>query len=281
MNLIRRTLIGCTICAALAAATGALAPLAAAEPAPAEFSNDFSTLRLINGGLQDGKWQAGLDMQLKPAWKTYWRVPGESGVPPRFDWSASSNVASVQLDMPAPHRFTDANGEGIGYKEEVIFPAVVTPADPAKPVVLALDMFYAVCHDICVPVKAELSLELSEQTVRDSSSFSLKQARKQVPSSASPDGLGVNLIKSTQAEGKPVLEILVTGLKTPAAADIFIETSTTAYLRKPHLAGTADGVSTFHLLADGLPAGTTLKGHSVNVTVTDGTSSLVHRGTVE
>ena len=281
MYLFRNIIACCVMPVLLASGPGMPAPAAAAEPAPAEFSNEFSTLRLINGGLKDGKWQVGLEMTLKPGWKTYWRVPGESGVPPIFDWSASRNVTSVQLDMPAPHRFADANGEGIGYTEAVIFPARATPKDPSQPGRLVLDLFYAVCHDICVPVKAGISLELSEQTARVSSSFSLKQAWRQVPAGPSPDGPGVSLIQSTEADGKPALEISLTGLKAPSEADIFVETTTNAYLRKPQLAGTSDGVSTYLLIADGLAAGTSLKGHSVNVTVTDGSTSLVHEGTVE
>lgn len=281
MNLLRNILACCTVLLLLASGPGTPAPAAAGEPAPAEFSNDFSTLRLINGGLKDGKWQVGLEMTLKHGWKTYWRVPGESGVPPIFDWSASDNVTTVQLDMPAPHRFSDANGEGIGYTEAVIFPARATPKDPTQPGRLVLDLFYAVCHDICVPVTAELSLELSEQTARASSSFSLKQAWQQVPAGPSPGGPGISLIRSTEANGKAALEISLTGLKAPSAADIFVETTTNAYLRKPQLSGTSDGVSTYLLIADGLAAGISLKGHSVNVTVTDGSTSLVHEGTVE
>ena len=281
MNLLRYILAICVLAVLLAFGHGTPAPASAGEPATAEFSNEFSALRLINGGLKDGKWQVGLEMTLKHGWKTYWRVPGESGVPPVFDWSASDNVITVQLEMPAPHRFADANGEGIGYTEAVIFPAWVTPQDPSQPARLVLDLFYAVCHDICVPVKAVLSLELSEQTARVSSSFSLKQAWQLVPAGPSPGGPGISRIRSTEAGGKPALEILVSGLKAPSAADIFVETTTNAYLRKPQLARTGDGVSTYLLIADGLAAGTSLKGHSVNVTVTDGSTSLVHEGVVE
>ena len=55
------------------------------------------------------------------------------------------------MTMPLPHRFIDENGEGIGYKTEVVFPVDVKPKDPSRPARLALKIFYAVCNDICVP----------------------------------------------------------------------------------------------------------------------------------
>src|SRR6476646_10335548 len=65
--------------------------------------------------------RAGVEIKLKDGWKTYWRYPGDSGVPPVFDFSTSQNVKSVSVLYPAPSRFPDgAGGSSIGYKGDVI-----------------------------------------------------------------------------------------------------------------------------------------------------------------
>src|SRR6266542_1702588 len=82
--------------------------------------------------------RAGIEIRLDPGWKTYWRYPGDSGVPPRFGFTRSENVASVSVLWPAPQSFSDGSGRSIGYKDDVIFPLRIVPRDPAKPVVLRL-----------------------------------------------------------------------------------------------------------------------------------------------
>src|SRR5262245_46742836 len=101
-----------------------------------------AAVRLIAGGPQklDGVvvQTAGVQIRLADGWKAYWRYPGDSGVPPRFDFSKSTNVKSVTVRYPAPHRLTDDSGTTIGYKHGVIFPLVIVTNDAAKPVSLAL-----------------------------------------------------------------------------------------------------------------------------------------------
>ena len=61
-----------------------------------------SRARLLSGDRKGGEWLAGIEIALDPGFKTYWRNPGESGLPPRFDWSGSENVKSVDIRWPAP-----------------------------------------------------------------------------------------------------------------------------------------------------------------------------------
>lgn len=116
-----------------------------------------SRARLLSGGLMGTTWLGGVEIALDPGFKTYWRTPGDSGLPPRFDWSASDNVASVEVKWPPPSRYEDAAGTAYIYHDAVILPALVTPADPTKPVTLRLTVDYGVCKDICIPAHAELA----------------------------------------------------------------------------------------------------------------------------
>ena len=78
--------------------------------------------------------RAGVEIKMQPGWKTYWRYPGDSGVPPRFDFSGSENLKEAKVLFPAPHLFTDETGHSLGYKNSVIFPLVLAPQQPGKPV---------------------------------------------------------------------------------------------------------------------------------------------------
>src|SRR6266568_4360744 len=60
-------------------------------------------------------YRSGVEIKLNPGWKTYWRYPGDSGVPPAFDFSKSENVKSVKVLYPTPHLFSDETGQSLGY----------------------------------------------------------------------------------------------------------------------------------------------------------------------
>src|SRR5271169_3891811 len=118
-------------------------PARAADASASAWAEDSrSGVRLIAGANKNGEapLRAGIEIKLQPGWKTYWRYPGDSGVPPRFDFSGSENLKSAKVSYPAPHLFSDDSGNSLGYKDEVIFPVTVEPAQPGKPVTLRLKL---------------------------------------------------------------------------------------------------------------------------------------------
>ena len=128
---------------------------------------DKSQARLLAaGGLAAGVYLAGVEIRLAPGNLTYWKLPGDAGVPPVFSFEGSKNLKSAQALYPAPRRYPEAGGEAFGYMDEVLFPLRVTPADPTKPVSLALKLDYATCDKICIPARAELSLDLAPDARR-------------------------------------------------------------------------------------------------------------------
>ncbi|UVF18628.1 protein-disulfide reductase DsbD family protein [Microvirga terrae] len=135
----------------------------AAQPAkqPASSQGFHSRARLISGGQQGDVWLAGIEIALDPGFKTYWRNPGDSGLPPRFDWTGSENVAGTEIRYPAPTRHEDAAGVAYVYGKKVVLPVLVRAQDRTKPVRLVLAAEYGVCKDICIPARADLSLDLT------------------------------------------------------------------------------------------------------------------------
>ena len=140
-----------------------LAPIAAQSLQPSASTQGFhSRARLISGGLQGNHWLAGVEITLDPGFKTYWRNPGDSGLPPRFDWTGSENLAGAEVRFPAPYRHEDAAGVAYVYGKKVLLPVLVKAKDPGKPVKLVLSVEYGVCKDICIPARADLSLGLTD-----------------------------------------------------------------------------------------------------------------------
>ena len=165
---VTRSIESLRVAARAAIKAGVAAAVAVAlHGAPANAADSFSTdwalgakskARLIagNGGL------AGFEVALAPGAITYWRDPGDAGVPPTLDFSTSDNVASVETLFPAPKRIKEADGsEAFGYEGGVVFPLRVKPRDAAKPVTLRLNADFAVCEKVCLPAKAHLELRLS------------------------------------------------------------------------------------------------------------------------
>ena len=101
--------------------------------------------------LPDGRRVAALRLTLAPGWKTYWRSPGDAGIPPSFDWGRARNLGNIEITWPTP-TVSERNGlRSIGYFDELVIPLHVTPARPDKPVRLRGRMALGVCADICIP----------------------------------------------------------------------------------------------------------------------------------
>ncbi|MBX3505130.1 MAG: hypothetical protein KF895_06585 [Parvibaculum sp.] len=153
-----------------------------AAPAAAE---PVTELRLISSvEKHDGTdFLAGVEVGLAPGWKTYWRRPGDSGLAPEFDWSASENVALVELRWPAPERFDEAGDITFGYKQGVVWPLRVIPEEAGKPVVLRLAMSYGICADMCIPREGTLALAVlaGEESAETPEAAMLRAALARVP----------------------------------------------------------------------------------------------------
>jgi DsbC/DsbD-like thiol-disulfide interchange protein len=186
-----------------------------ADPFASEWAPSLkSQARLI----ADGTGQAGFQIELAAGANTYWRDPGDAGVPPTFDFSRSTNVASAVVDFPAPERIAESDGsEAFGYERGVVFPIRVKAADPAKPVTLALDANYAVCEKICLPARAAVSLSLAKG-VATPWAADVDAARARVPVAKDATALGIELTALPARNWRLCLPA-----EPGAARDLFVE----------------------------------------------------------
>jgi suppressor for copper-sensitivity B len=118
-------------------------------------------IQLVAGSYQKNQLLLGVDFQLEPGWKIYWRTPGDVGFPPQYDFSKSSNIADIDWQWPVPKRevekITDSYiAESYIYKERVVFPVLIEVKDPQVETVVSLQMDYAICKDICIPAQSSL-----------------------------------------------------------------------------------------------------------------------------
>ena len=222
-----------------------------------------SAVRLIAGS-HDGDaagYRAGIEIKLQPKWHTYWRYPGDSGVPPRFDFSSSQNVKTAKVLYPAPHLFTDETGNSIGYTDDVVFPVQIVARQPDKPVTLRLKIDYAVCEKLCIPAEGKAELTLAAGA--SSQDAELKAAEIRVPRqvSAAEAGLSLHRVDRTTKNFKPLIAVdLKTDSDKPIA--IFAEGPTPEWaLPVPRPAqGAPTGHRHFGFELDGLPPGVSPKG---------------------
>jgi len=152
--------------AILGVAAGEAALAGATSSSPWVVSNS-SKVRLVSGTVElddTPALVAGVQLRMDPGWKTYWKNPGDSGVPPSFDWAGSKNLKQAEVLYPAPHSFADASGTAIGYEDEVVFPVKLTPEREGEPIELKLALSYGLCKNLCVPNDVSLALALSPET---------------------------------------------------------------------------------------------------------------------
>ena len=234
---------------------------AQAQSASAWEGELHAAARLIGGAtLNSGQaklLRAGLEIRLDPGWKTYWRYPGDSGVPPTLDFSGSENVKSVTALWPAPERFADgAGGHSIGYLNDVVLPLRIVPKDAAKASSLRVKLGYAICGNLCVPAEADLHLALSAKPGAEEPHLLTAEARvpRRVPLGATSgvrDGLAVRSIhrETGQAHERVIVEVSAPK-STPV--DLFVEGPTADWalpLPEPQsvAAENAPGFAAFHL----------------------------------
>jgi DsbC/DsbD-like thiol-disulfide interchange protein len=260
------------------AAVAVLATPAYAADASSWDGDVRSAIRLIAGGPRpsDSDVRAGVEIKLSPGWKTYWRYPGDSGVPPRFDFAQSLNVKSVNVLWPAPDHFVDEAGQSIGYKDSVIFPLQITPQDPTKPITLRVALDYAVCEKLCVPAKGEAELVLSGGASSLAPLVEAAEARvpKRVP-------LGEGTVLAIDAVHRETLagrQRVVVDTKEPAADPVvlYAEGPTADWaLPLPEAVSTAPpGLRRFAFDLDGLPPGASADGAVLTLTLVDGPNAI-------
>lgn len=255
-------------------AYGIVATVAAAQPGSGALAADASTwdagthssVRLIAGTASPGAaaLRAGVEVKLANGWKTYWRYPGDSGVPPRFDFTRSRNVKSVTVAWPAPLRFSEGGENLIGYTGAVILPLRIVPDDPNKPVELELKLDYAICEKLCIPVDAKAALTLAGGASTFDAALAAAESRVPRPTALGEGSPAIRAV--THDGGKNVMVDVAASADVPL--DLFVEGPTPDWaLPVPEPAPAGNGTRRFIFALDGLPPGASADGAELRFTL--------------
>lgn len=170
-------------------------------------------------GEPDVTW-IGVRIDLGPGWKTYWKSPGDAGLPTEFDWSGSSNVVSADVNWPAPSRLSILGFESVGYTHEVLFPVKIKVGDPGIETRIHLKIAVYACSTICVREERVLGATI-QPGANGLSQTTIDAWRSRVPQPTS------NVLSVLSVERSPMgpasLKIEIASTKPLVAPDAFIE----------------------------------------------------------
>jgi len=212
----------------------ALAGSSAAAGAPPAWAassawgkHEFARVRFVSaaGAVGDlAELRLGLQFRLEKGWKTYWRSPGDAGLPAQVDWSGSENLAKADILWPMPERHTLLGIETLGYEDEVLLPVVARPERPGEPVKLRAGVDYLVCEKICVPAHAELALDLPAGPATPSPFVDLiDRWRAKVPGDGQAAGLAIERASLVPEADGAVLAVKIAARERLVAPDLYIE----------------------------------------------------------
>src|SRR6195256_5070044 len=245
-------------------------PQALAQDSSPWVKDGHSAVRLLAGSRSGAVLLGGIAFQLQPGWHTYWRNPGDSGVPPRIEFTKSDNIEAVTILWPAPTKFADgAGGNSLGYQKQGVLPLRIVAKNADKAVTLRAEINYAVCEKLCIPVEA--NAELTFTSVASTEDSALFAALDTVPKPASIGDPNPLTIRDVKRDGKS--SVLV-DVAAPDAREVslFVEGPTPDWaLPVPTLLEPSPpGIKRFSFELDGLPPGANPQGAALKLTLVGG-----------
>lgn len=190
-------------------------------------SADQVRARILSG---DGK--AAVEVDLPEGWHSYWRVPGDAGLSPTFDWKASENAKEVEVYWPYPERFDEMGVTTFGYTGNVMFPLKIIPAEDGKTVKLNLTLNIMVCKDICIPQKLEISHDVDSAAAPQVAI--IDASKRKIPKAG-----GLMEIE-TVVTGPDALVVSAKAPKNFEGADVFAYAGDMAFTVKPEFTNGKD-----------------------------------------
>ncbi|SHL46173.1 protein-disulfide reductase DsbD domain-containing protein [Roseibium suaedae] len=212
-------------------------------------------VRLISeGGTQTGLYSAGLEFSMEPGWHTYWRNPGEAGIPPILTTDGSKNLAVFKVGFPVPERHDDGFSTTLIYKEQIVLPLDVAAGVTNEPVELHVQVAFGICNDICVPGEATLSMVLEPDNPADrTSSLLIERDKKAVPQVVAPEQSSIVSVERLGTETPALLEVSAKVTSSnPADLDLFADGPEGSYVGVPVFEKLENGEATWKVSLRGL-----------------------------
>lgn len=147
--------------AALLVSVSVILPASAMAETTGWVDNEGGRMRIVALAPDaEGNVRGALQIEPKAGWITYWREPGDAGIPPHIAFAETAGVSLKRMSYPVPRRFDNGPVRDIGYDGPVSFPFELKIEDINKPAALAASAFVGLCRNICIPFQADFSLSL-------------------------------------------------------------------------------------------------------------------------
>ena len=122
----------------------------------------------------------GLQIEHQPHWHTYWKNPGDSGLPTTLAWQLPAGVSAGEIAWPTPKKLPVGPLMNYGYEGMLLLPVplTVSPSFSGKALDIQLTAQWLVCKDVCIPQQGEFALSIPVQasTAMHAASFAAAQA---------------------------------------------------------------------------------------------------------
>ncbi len=205
---------------------------------------------VVAGGIENGAYRAALELDLPEGWHTYWRNPGDAGIPPIFDVASSANLKDFGVAYPVPKRYTDGTGTSMIYEGRLLLPIRAVPERPDKPLTLSVHVLYGLCAEICVPAEADATVLLDPDAPADpeaNAAISAFEAR--VPTIADDGRVVVDRLHfdATTARGNVEVSVPDDG----RLVDLFVTGPAKWYAAPPEPVGVEAGRRRFTIALEG------------------------------
>jgi thiol:disulfide interchange protein DsbD len=147
----------------------------------------------------------GLAIDHQPHWHTYWKNPGDSGLPTNLQWELPTGVTAGEVEWPTPQRLPIGPLVNYGYEGQLLLPVRLNvPADfKAETLNVKLRADWLVCKEVCIPQSGEFVLALNTR-----SSAAANAARFEAAAAAKPQPVpGAQATAALAADGALVLRV--------------------------------------------------------------------------
>ncbi|MCF8467531.1 MAG: hypothetical protein K9G33_09040 [Sneathiella sp.] len=257
---------------------------ARAETVSKWIETDQSRIRLISefdGVKGHDPLRVGLQVQLAPGWKIYWRSPGDAGIPPQFDWAGSKNLKESVVSWPLPELFEAYGFSSWGYHDEVVFPIAIELSQSNVPLDLKLHLRFGICEQVCIPYEHDLSLSLNADSGKLTSEAPLIAKYAHLV----PPQIGSKAAEVTQvhaeALGNQTFKIMALSASAFEQPGIIVEGNEGSYFSQNSVAISENGgAATFDISADLPGKKDRIEGQVLTVTVFDKSFSAEGKLTV-
>ena len=246
-------------------------------------TTDFSRVRLISATDAigaDGKARLGFHARFDEGWHFYWRSAADTGFPPKFDWSRSVNVASVEIDWPAPKRYNLLGFDSYAYSDEVVLPITVTARDPGKPVSVRADVFFAICAEICTFHEETFAVDLPAGVAGRTEYADLIDRFSEIVPLRQGGSMEIEEVAVRQRKGERVLEVVARSSRPFAHPDIIVEGPIEFYFSRPVMTLESKGhVARFSIPVafEGEGSDPGLQGNAITLTLLDDPRAVERR----